>query len=102
MSAVLGILGWAALVVGIEVIRVRIRRPILRKWVQRQGLTLKSARYSFRMIRPAAYFRSIVPFTIEVEDATGHVTPGLVWVSGFLRRQCWVEWGYTGWSRSRL
>jgi hypothetical protein len=90
---------WAAAlivyVVGSEYVRVRIRRPILQRWIEEQGLTLRSSRYTVKLFRPYAYFRWIVPFKIEVVDKTGHVTPGLLWVSGFIRRQCWVDWGRT-------
>jgi hypothetical protein len=92
----LGLSAWVlfiALIVLREVVAIRIRRPILRRWVDEQGLTLISVHYRFRLIQPYQYFRVLVPFAIEVEDKTGHVTIGLAWVAGFIRRRVWVDWG---------
>jgi hypothetical protein len=94
----LGVAAWAALaafVVVRELVAIRIRRPILQRWAENHGLKLRSARYRFRILRPYQYFRALVPFAIEVEDKTGHVTIGLAWIAGFVRRGVWIEWGRT-------
>ena len=96
MSSVLALLGFVVIglvlmVLG-DLFRARTRRGILSRWVAAQGLTLKSARYTFRVLRPFQYFRTLVPYEIEVVDRTGHETSGTAWVSGFVRRQVWVDW----------
>ncbi|MEY2422987.1 MAG: hypothetical protein QOI95_3054 [Acidimicrobiaceae bacterium] len=73
MGFLLGVAAWAALaafVVLRELVAIRIRRPILQRWAENQGLRLRSARYTFRILRPYQYFRALVPFAIEVEDKT--------------------------------
>jgi nicotinamide mononucleotide adenylyltransferase len=78
--------------ISLEYIAARTRRPRLRAWLSDQDLSLRSCRYSIRLLRPWSYFRTLVAFNVEVVDRTGHVTTGTAWVSGRIRRQIWVDW----------
>ena len=94
MPAVISTLAFLAVVlavgIGLEFVTSLRRRPRLTAYVEAQGLRLRQCRYSPRLTRP--WFGSAIPFKVEVEDQSGHVSEGTAWVSGRIRQRVEIDW----------
>jgi hypothetical protein len=76
------------LTVGVEMFRIRTRRPLVDAWMKERGWTPLSIRYKFQLFRP----NWLTYFEVEWIDERGRRDEGLVSSTGLLRKRVQLDW----------